>query len=182
MNHLFAFVVLCTCRVHPGVALIVTCWKTTPWILKVRRIHFKACLMWPVNTRVKSIINKCSSKRRASFFLSNYLSGNIFRLPKLRSASVLLRSKPIYRPSFSHEGFKWAKTCVREQSKYYSFMPKCHLPYGFTCHAKCVFCVRVRREKKRQWRGEGCEAKILQSRFVPLLINDCSQKMVADMR
>lgn len=181
MNHLFAFVVLCTRRVHPGVALIVMRCNTTPWILKVRRRFFKACLMRPVNTCAKWIINKCS-KQRAFYFISNYLSGNIFRAPKLRSASVLLRSKPIYQPSFSHEEFQWAKTCVRDQANITALHRNAISTALVRVHTsrKMCFCVRVRREQRR-W-GGGDATKFLQSRSVPLLIKDCSQKMVADMR
>lgn len=148
MNHLFAFVVLCTRRVHPGVAVIVMRCKTTPCILKVQGINFKACLMWPVNTCAKWIINKCS-KRRVSYFISNYLSGNIFRLPKVRSASVLLRSKPIYQPSFSLQAFKWATTCVRDQSNSLVLHRNVISTALLRVHTsrKMCFCVRVRRAK-----------------------------------
>ena len=60
-----------------------------------------------------------------------------------------------------------------------------HLTSRKVCVCVCVCVCSQReseRESEREREREGYYTKVLQSRSVPLLIRDCSQKMVADMR
>lgn len=144
MNHLFMLSWACAHAEYTlGVAVIVMRCKTTPWILKVGGINFKAFLMWAVNTRGRRIINKYS-KRRVSCFISN--------LPVLKHIPTTKTQKCARSSSLTAldtdlsafiQPWRVLRACegVRARSiKYFTFTPMSPQPpcYRLTRHPESV--------------------------------------------
>lgn len=177
MNHLFMLSWACAHAEYTlGVAVIVMRCKTTPWILKVGGINFKACLMRAVNTRGRRIINKCS-KRRVSYFISNL---PVFKHIPTTKTQKYVRSSSLTALDTDLSTFiqPWRVLMSEDVRarwiKYFSFMspqpPCCRL----TRHPESVSACVCGEKNRGRGRGGGA-TKVLQSRSVPLLIKDCSQ-------